>query len=173
MSAHHTSRQSTEHRTGGCICGAIRYEICRDPLVVHACHCTYCQTESGAAFAVNLLVEADAVRLLRGMPQAVMTPSHSGNGQQIWRCPICQVAVWSNYAAFKGKVNFVRVGTLDHHGDVAPDIHIYTSSKQDWLPLPQDAQSVPLYYKLRDVWPESSVDRLKALRARNPPSWGP
>lgn len=171
MSKNDASTGIAKQRTGGCSCGALRYELCREPLIVHGCHCTYCQRETGSAFAVNVLIEAGAVRLLRGMPQVLMTPSHSGNGQQIWRCPICKVAVWSNYSTLKSRLRFVRAGTLDYPSGIKPDIHIYTSTKQDWLPLPANARAVKEYYRRSEVWAQASLDRLEAIKTADQPTW--
>ena len=148
---------------GGCVCGAVRYRVESAPMSVHCCHCTSCQTETGSAFAMNLLIEADRVALLSGAPKCVMTPSESGKGQQIWRCPECQVAVWSNYGGAGQKVRFVRVGTLDDPKAVTPDIHIYTRSKLPWVCLPEGASAVDAYYDSAQFWPTESLARRKAL----------
>jgi hypothetical protein len=132
-------------------------------MFVHCCHCTSCQRETGSAFAINALVESDQVETLKGSPQAVMTPSESGRGQQIWRCPECKVALWSNYGGDKDVLRFVRVGTLDRPGEVPPDIHIYTRSKLPWVRLPDGAMVVEAYYDSSQVWPAESLARRKAL----------
>jgi len=137
-----------------------------NPLVVHCCHCHWCQRETGAAFALNALIEADRVTLLKGDPVAVDTPSNSGNGQIIWRCPQCQVAVWSNYSGFGDKVRFVRVGTLDAGHRLSPDIHIFTESKQPWVVIPEDELAVEHFYKLKEVWSMESRARLRELLER-------
>src|SRR6185369_581730 len=118
--------------SGGCDCGTIRYRMETEPLFVHCCHCRWCQRETGASFALNAMIEADRVTLLGGEPEIVDTPSASGKGQKIARCPKCRVAVWSNYAGAGPSVHFVRVGTLDEPDRLPPDIHIYTASKQPW-----------------------------------------
>ena len=101
---------------GGCACKSVRYRMSTRPLVVHCCHCTYCQRESGTAFALNAVIEADRVLTLQGAPEPIVTPSHSGKGQTICRCPVCKVAVWSHYAAAGAAFRFIRVGTLDSTG---------------------------------------------------------
>jgi hypothetical protein len=93
------------------------------PLFVHCCHCRWCQRESGGAFALNALIEADRVKLLRGEVDVVATPSNSGKGQKIARCPKCHVALWSNCARAGDALRFVRVGTLDDPDRFPPDIH--------------------------------------------------
>src|ERR1700759_4594166 len=118
---------------GGCSCQAVRYRLLVRPMFVNCCHCRWCQRESGAAFALNAMIEADQVSQLGADPERVLTPSHSGKGQTIWRCPTCKVAVWSNYAGAGPLVHFVRVGTLDDPDRLPPDIHIFTESKQPWV----------------------------------------
>ena len=148
---------------GGCACGEVRYRMESKPLFVHCCHCTWCQRESGSAFALNAMIEADRVVLLQGAPEVVETPSNSGKGQKFSRCPVCKIALWSNYAGAGDKVRFVRVGTLDEAGTLPPDIHIFTSTKQPWVVLPEGAPAVPEYYSAKDYWPEESLARRKAL----------
>jgi hypothetical protein len=151
---------------GGCTCRNVRYRMTTPPLFVHCCHCRWCQRETGASFALNALVEADRVELLAGRPDPVLTPSNSGKGQTILRCPTCRVAVWSNYAGAGDSVRFVRVGTLDDPDRLPPDIHIFTSSKQPWVVLPDDVPAVPEYYDRKRYWPQASLDRRTALLAR-------
>jgi hypothetical protein len=134
------------------------------PLVVHCCHCRWCQRETGASFALNAVIEADRVVLLAGEVEVVPTPSASGKGQQIARCPTCRVALWSHYAGSGDAASFVRVGTLDQPDRLPPDIHIYTSSKQPWVVLPPGTPAVAEFYRLEDHWPRESLDRLRAMR---------
>lgn len=150
---------------GGCTCRAIRFRLTGPPLVVHCCHCTWCQRESGSAFAVNAMIEADRVELLAGAPEKVLTPSASGAGQTVARCPTCRIAVWSNYAGAGESVRFVRVGTLDEPARLPPDIHIFTSTKQPWVQLPSAVPAVLEYYDSKLVWSAASLERRKALRA--------
>jgi hypothetical protein len=150
-------------RTGGCDCRALRYAMHGAPLIVHCCHCRWCQRESGAAFALNALIEADRVVLLAGTPEAVMTPSASGKGQKISRCPVCRLALWSNYAGAGDVLRFVRVGTLDDPDAFPPDIHIFTESKQSWVVIPAGARAVPQYYKSAEVWSAESLARRRAV----------
>jgi hypothetical protein len=149
---------------GGCTCRFVRYRMTSRPLFVHCCHCRWCQRETGASFALNAMIEADRVQLVSGEVQRVHTPSASGKGQRISRCPKCFVAVWSNYAGAGDAVHFVRVGTLDEPDRLPPDIHIYTASKQPWVVLPPGARAVPEYYKASEMWPKESLERRAALK---------
>ena len=154
--------------TGHCTCDAIRYRMTMAPLFVHCCHCRWCQRETGASFALNALIEADRVVLLRGEPERVNTPSNSGKGQRITRCPQCRIALWSNYAGAGDAVRFVRVGTLDEPDRLPPDIHIFTSSKQPWVVLPPGTPAVAEYYDRKEHWPKHSLERLATVFASTP-----
>jgi hypothetical protein len=134
---------------GGCTCGQVRYRLIGTPLIVHACHCHWCQRETGTAHALNALYEADRVVHTAGDPEIVATPSASGKGQKIARCAACWVAVWSNYPQAGPAVRFVRVGTLDD-----PDR------------CPPGAKAVPEFYDLDAVWSAESLERRRLMRAK-------
>ena len=151
---------------GGCTCRALRYRLTSRPLFVHCCHCRWCQRETGTAFALNAMIEAERVQTLAGEVEVVDTPSLSGKGQKISRCPRCRIAVWSNYAGAGDAVRFVRVGTLDEPDRLPPDIHIFTASKQPWVILPPGMPAVAEYYKASEHWPPESLARRTALIAR-------
>lgn len=150
---------------GGCTCRAVRYTMAAPPMIVHCCHCTWCQRESGAAFALNAMIESDRVQRLQGKVDLVDTPSNSGKGQQVARCAVCRVALWSHYAGAGPKVSFVRVGTLDTPAALPPDVHIFTSTKQPWVVLPPGTPAFAEYYRASEVWPAESLARRKALSA--------
>ncbi len=147
---------------GGCTCGAVRYRMTSKPMFVHCCHCRWCQRETGASFALNAMIEADRVVLLRGSPEAADTPSESGKGQKIVRCPDCHIALLSNYAGAGDALHFIRVGTLDEPDRLTPDVHIYTASKQPWVVLPPGTPAFEEYYDRNKLWPEESLARRRA-----------
>lgn len=149
---------------GGCDCGAVRYRMTTRPLFVHCCHCRWCQRESGSAFALNAMIESDRVVALRGEPEIVATPSASGRGQRIARCPSCRIAVWSHYSGSGPLTRLVRVGTLDAPDHLPPDIHIFTSSKQPWVLIPPGATAVPEFYDRTACWPPGSLARIAVLQ---------
>jgi len=154
---------------GGCACGKVRYRMTTEPMFVHCCHCTECQRNSGSAFALNAMIEADRVEQLSGEVELINTPTPSGKGQKIFRCPDCKVAVWSNYAVANigDRMRFVRVGTLDDASAVTPDIHIFARSKQPWVGLPDDATVVDVYYDPAEIWSAESLKRRKALEVES------
>jgi len=150
---------------GGCTCRALRYRVTSKPLFVHCCHCTWCQRETGSAFALNAMIEAERVVLLSGEMDVVHTPTNSGKGQKITRCPQCRIAVWSNYSGAGDAIRFLRVGTLDQAFRLPPDIHIFTSTKQPWLMLPTGVPVMSEYYDRNVHWPQESLERRAALLA--------
>jgi hypothetical protein len=160
------SAPETPLADGGCTCGFVRYRLAAPPLIVHCCHCRWCQREAGSAFAINAMIEADQVRLLSGAVDTVMTPSMSGRGQKICRCPRCRVALWSHYSGAGDAVCFVRVGTLDEPDRLPPDLHIFTASKQPWVVLPADRPAFPEYYKAAEHWPAASLTRYAHLKSK-------
>lgn len=151
---------------GGCSCRTIRYRMETTPLFVHCCHCTWCQRETGSAFVLNAMIEADRVTHLGAEPDVVHTPSASGAGQKIARCPKCRVAVWSNYSGSGAFVRFVRVGTLDEPHQFPPDVNIFTSTKVPWVQLPAGVPAVPEFYDIEELWPPEALERRVALRAK-------
>jgi hypothetical protein len=155
----------TEGKTleGRCTCSCVRYRMTSKPLFVHCCHCRWCQRETGASFALNALVEADRVVLSSGTVEVVDTPTNSGKGQRVSRCPTCRVALWSNYSGAGDKVRFVRVGTLEEPDRLPPDVHIFTSSKQPWVVLPPGTPAFAEYYKSAELWPKESLERRRAV----------
>jgi len=149
---------------GGCSCGAVRYRLSSEPMFVHCCHCLNCQRQTGSAFVVNLLIEADRVEQLAGAPEAVAVPRDDGTAQKIYRCPECRVAVYSEYGS--PAILFVRAGTLDDPSQITPDVHIYTRSKVGWVALPDSAPAFDVYYDSKQLWPAASLDRLRAAMTR-------
>ena len=162
-----TSQPASEFPlAGGCACRAVRYRMISAPIIVHACHCSYCQRETGSAFVLNAVIESERVVFDAAEPERVDTPSHSGKGQQIFRCSSCRVALYSHYMQAGDAFRFLRVGTLDQPGLVPPDVHIYTSTKLPWLTLPEGARAVPEFYNPGEVWSQESMARWQAGRAR-------
>ncbi|MGH6892560.1 MAG: GFA family protein [Dongiaceae bacterium] len=160
------SMNLTQIFEGHCTCGAVRYRMTSKPMFVHCCHCRWCQRETGSAFVLNAMIEADRVKLLQGEVEIVHTPSNSGAGQKIARCPTCRVALWSNYSGAGDLVRFVRVGTLDEPDRLPPDVHIFTMSKQPWVVLPEGTPAFHEFYEREKLWPKESLDRRVAVLAK-------
>jgi hypothetical protein len=143
----------------------VRYEVLADPLIVHCCHCRYCQRQTGSAFVLNALLQAEHVVLTSGTVNEVVVPSPSGQGQKIARCPECGVALWSNYhmGGIREMIRFVRVGTLDDPDLLPPDVHIYTGTKQPWVVLPPGSHVVEEFYDYDETWTRENREIGKAL----------
>lgn len=150
---------------GGCTCGAVRYIMRDRPMFVNCCHCSWCQRETGSAFALNAVIETDRLEVT-GAVEWVLLPSASGKGQEVARCAACKVALWSHYAGAGRLAAFVRVGTLDQPGACPPDAHIFTATRLPWVVpdgrVPEFAGS----YDLRALWPEAAQARRSAMKAR-------
>jgi len=147
---------------GGCACGAVRYRLTSLPMFVHCCHCRDCQRQTGSAFVINALIETDRIDILSGAPEPVTVPTDSGHPHDIYRCPSCRIAVWSDYGR-RPPLRFVRVGTLDQPDMLLPDVHIYTRSKLPWVVLPADVPTYEIYYNMKSLWPAESLARRKAI----------
>ena len=150
---------------GGCACGAVRYRMISAPMFVHCCHCRDCQRQTGSAFALNALIEADRVAMLSGETHGIPMPTDSGKPHIVHRCPKCQTAIFSEYGTAGAKIRFMRVGTLDDPTALKPDVHIFVRSKQPWVGLPADVPAFEVYYDSKALWPADSLARRKAALA--------
>lgn len=147
---------------GGCACAAVRYRLLETPLIVHACHCRDCQRITGSAFVVNVWIERAYVETLAGAPRPFTLAAGSGRGHDVCFCERCGTTLWSRYHAPPGDTLFVRAGTLDRPGDVAPDVHIFTRSKVPWLTLPAGARVFEaMYSDFPAVWPAEKLARFR------------
>jgi hypothetical protein len=148
-------------REGRCTCGAVRYELSASPLIVHACHCLDCQRITGSAFVVNLWIESKFVRANGAEPRSYRLKAGSGKPHDVFFCATCGTCLWSRYHVVKSDCLFVRAGTLERPGTVTPDVHIFTRTKVPWLTLPKGARAFRTYYKIEEVWPRESRERLR------------
>jgi len=155
----------TTSHVGGCFCGAVRYRLTRDPLFVHGCNCRDCQIQSGGAYVINALIEREAVALLRGAPEPVEMATDSGHPHDVYRCPACGGAVWSDYGR-TGYRAFIRVATLDEPERFPPDVYIFTRRRLPWVRYPEGARVFEDYYDVKALWPQDSLDRLRDAKAR-------
>jgi hypothetical protein len=146
---------------GGCACGALRYQLTADPLIVHACHCRDCQRVTGSAFVLNIWIERRFVEAGPAQPKSFKLTAGSGKPHEVFFCGACATYLWSKYYAAPGDTVLLRVGTLDHPEAITPDVHIFTRSKVPWLDLPKDVPAFEAFYKISDVWPVESQERLR------------
>jgi hypothetical protein len=147
---------------GGCACAAVRYRLQSAPMFVHCCHCRDCQRQTGSAFVINALIETDRIALLAGAPEPLGVPTDSGRPHDIYRCPACRIALWSDYGG-RPALRFVRVGTLDDPAALEPDVHIYTRSKLPWIRLPEGVPAFEKYYRTETLWPAAGLARRRAI----------
>ena len=147
---------------GGCACGRLRYRMRGAPMFVHCCHCKDCQRQTGTAFVLNALIEADRIELESGSPTPYTMPTDSGRPHTVFRCPDCGTAVWSEYGGLK-TLRFIRVGTLDDPTELPTDVHIYIRSKLPWITLPEGVPAFAAYYDSKSLWPAASLERRRAI----------
>jgi hypothetical protein len=152
---------------GGCVCGALRYELTAKPLIVHACHCRDCQRITGGAFVINIWIESRFVETGPPVPNSFRL---AGKPHEVFFCGSCGTYVWSRYDIVAGDCLFVRAGTLDNPAAVKPDVHIFTRSKLPWLALPKDVPAFKSAYKIKDFWPAESQERLRRNAAGQSPT---
>jgi hypothetical protein len=119
------------NRTGGCLCGAVRYELTMDPVVTAVCHCTHCQRQSGGVFSTNLGVP-EAAYVQTGETKVYTDTGDSGGA--VWRhfCPNCGSPILSKVEAMPGMV-LVKAGTLDDLSGLKPGIEVYTDHAAEWV----------------------------------------
>lgn len=120
-------------RCGGCQCGAVRYRIDGDPLVLAICHCTQCQRQSGSAFGMSLIVD-DTQLEVSGELSSYTRDSELGKPVTGYFCPTCGTRVYHRAQRFEGKTN-IKAGTLDDTSALAPVLQSWTETKQPWLEL--------------------------------------
>ncbi len=150
---------------GGCACRTIRYRLTTSPMIVQACHCRDCQRLTGGPFAINLWIER---RFVEGNPansEVVPVGGRSGKAHDVSFCATCGTILWSRYHIVSSDCLFVRAGTLDTPEAVTPDVHIFTRSKLPWLALPEGMPAFETIYRIDDVWPAESKERLRRNRA--------
>ena len=124
--------------TGGCPCGAIRYEIASFPLLLYTCNCTDCQRQSGSAFAMNMPVAAKDFRILQGRPKPWRRLSPTGVEITSWFCGDCGGRLYGERAG-RPEITIIRAGTLDDTTWLVPTAHMFMRSAQPWIQPAVDA----------------------------------
>ena len=147
---------------GGCACGEVRYRLASVPMFVNCCHCTECRRQTGSAFVVNGVIETSRIDVVSGQPEAVAVPTGSGRPHDIYRCPTCRIALWSDYGR-RPALRFVRIATLDNPAALPPNAQIFTRSKLPWVKLSQDIPAFDIFYDMEALWPADSLARRRAV----------
>ncbi|KRC82037.1 aldehyde-activating protein [Sphingomonas sp. Root241] len=150
---------------GGCNCRYVRFRLTSAPIFVNGCHCRVCQRETGSAFAINAMIEADRVEMLgEGEPEIVVTQSGTMATRSA-RCPRCGVGLWGTHPDFGDAIRFVRGGTLDER--VMPDAHFFTVTRHPLVQVPEDVPNFPGLPTPEDppLWDQEAQGRIDAAMA--------
>jgi hypothetical protein len=119
-------------QVGGCMCGALRYELSAAPVMIYNCHCTNCQKISGSAFNTSVIVTEAAMRFTKGEPARVEWISDKGTTRCGLFCSACGTRIVNGGKPSTG-VFSLRAGTLDDTSWVRPVGDTYTRSAQPWV----------------------------------------
>ncbi len=141
---------------GGCACGSVRYRILEDPLGLHVCHCTRCQTVSGTAFVMCMPIHTRSFALLKGNLEVVTFEPLDGSVKRHWRCPDCSCCIWGEIGP---EIVALQAGTLDDTSGLKPIAHIWTTRAQPWVEIPADV----LRYEKQ---PEDDLELVRAWKNR-------
>ncbi|MEQ8294552.1 MAG: GFA family protein [Roseovarius sp.] len=128
--------------SGGCQCGAIRYEVRSAPVGLYVCHCTECRKQSASAFGISVIVPAEALTVTRGSPSTWSRATDRGTGLDCFFCPDCGSRLWHAPDPAKGTVS-VKGGSLDTPVDLGDAVHIWTASRLPGVAIPPGARSFP------------------------------
>ena len=128
--------------TGGCQCGAVRYESSADPGPLYVCHCRECRRQSASAFGMSLSMPMGSVRVTKGTPSAWTRPADSGRQVRCFFCPTCGSRLWHETVGGGDDLS-IKAGSLDEPVDFATAIHIWTSRKLPGEVIPPGAQQFP------------------------------
>jgi hypothetical protein len=148
--------------TGGCFCGAVRYKLLDAPMFIQCCHCTDCQNQTGGPFAINGLIETKNIQKIKGTLERIPMSPPKKRPHDIYRCKKCKVALWSDYGR-RPQLRFLRVSTIDRPHNLKPNAHIFTRSKVPWIKIPKSVPSFKIYYDIKKLWPQKSLERRAAI----------
>jgi hypothetical protein len=146
--------------SGGCQCGTVRYEVRTEPLTLYACHCTDCQTQTGSAFALSMVVPRSGIATTSGEPQFWRRVHESGRAAECFFCPSCGTRLWHNPERNLA-ITILKPGTLDDTAWMRPVGHIWVRSAVPWIALPQQAllypQQQPALDDMCAAWNEAAT----------------
>lgn len=128
-------------RTGGCACGALRYDVAGEPRLMAACHCKACQRRTGSAHGVGCFFKADDVQVVSGDYATYRRTADSGRVVTFRFCPECGTTVmWKGDAMPDGVA--VAGGTFDETDWIRPARHVWTSQAQAWYAFPDETEKL-------------------------------
>ncbi len=141
--------------SGGCSCGAIRYEITTLPLMLYACHCTECRRQSTSAFGMSMPVVKEGFRVTEGGPKFWERTADSGRVVRGAFCAECGTRVF-NLPTRNQRIVNVKPGTLDDSRWCTPVAHVWTRSKLPWVEIPKNVlryeQQPPDFTPIHEAW---------------------
>lgn len=126
---------------GGCLCGAVRYTVAGDPMIVAICHCRNCQRQSGSAFSIVGAV-LDAAYTQTGVTKVFEDRGESGQAVMRHFCAHCGSPIVSIAAALPG-LTLIKAGTLDDPGRWVPTMESYCDTALDWVATGAETQRFP------------------------------
>jgi hypothetical protein len=135
-------RNMTPPLSGGCLCGAVRYQISSAVTELRACHCTACQKHSGAGGTVNALVPSADVKFTQGKPKRFTMKADSGRTLHRYFCGDCGSPLYSQREIAPERM-VIRAGTFDNPPPMKISAHIWTGSKRNWSHIDADATQIP------------------------------
>jgi len=138
-------------KTGGCQCGAVRYELRSERIISYVCHCRECQKQSAAAFGMSVPVLTSTLQTT-GPLSMYQRDTDSGSRTECWFCSACGTRIYHQSVHSRDFLT-LKGGTIDDAATLEPIAHLWVSRKQAWVVLPTD---VPAF--------ETQPDNLKAWR---------
>ena len=148
---------------GQCSCGDVKYELSKEPMFVHACHCSLCKQQTGSAFIAHAFIESAHFHLLSGTLNPVFGASGSGNLHKVDRCKSCGTAIISYYEAQR-EWGIVKVGTLQNPDQFPPGAHLHIQQKVSWIKIPEGIPTFEEGYDFKAVWPTEGYARFQKFR---------
>ena len=148
---------------GGCACGKTRYQVIKNPMFVHCCHCHLCQQQTGSAFILHAFLEPENIKIISSNLTTHNMPAGSGQRHIVKRCAHCATGIISHYGP-KDTLSIIKVGTLDDPNLMPPDAHVFTKDKLDWVTLPKGIPSFEKFYDIEATWSKESYLRLLLIK---------
>ena len=119
--------------SGGCLCGAVRYEVNGDLVRVAQCHCDDCRRATGSAFATNVFVKEEDLKVLQGETNTFQHSADSGSTMTKEFCGKCGSQLFG-YGSSAAGVKNIKIGSIDDVGDIKPQIEVFTSKSLPYTP---------------------------------------
>ncbi len=128
--------------TGGCACGAIRYECSGDPMMALNCYCRDCQRSGGVAMASVMVMPKDNVKILKGEARFHEVVADSGKKVSRGFCANCGSPLFTKLESFPTVLG-IKAGSLDDPNQFKPGMSVYTSSAPGWAPISEGLPKFP------------------------------